>query len=225
MSVILQSFIHNPIVRNFFLSGGHDRAQCTFDNCLACCVDQIFADFFNSNNIRGYGIAPVLTASYMLKKTLAGASEQDAHEFFQFILNEFHRCHYHTPAYENMLRDMGCYGEDSSRECDCVTHRSFSGLLESRIRCTACDSTTSTVDPMMDISLEIKSRKQVNNSKVDLQPVTVLETCLDRFTSSEKLDSKYYCNVCQESQIAHKQLFIKQMPVVLSIQLKVSIVR
>lgn len=44
MSVILQSLIHNPIIRNDFLRGGHNSMQCTRENCLSCCIDEIFTE-------------------------------------------------------------------------------------------------------------------------------------------------------------------------------------
>jgi ubiquitin carboxyl-terminal hydrolase 22/27/51 len=211
MSVILQSLIHNPVVRNFFLAGGHDRTECRQTNCLACCVDQLFSDFFGSNNVQGYGIGSILTASFNLRRSLAGASEQDAHEFLQFILDEFHKNHFKAKVFEQLLDDA----DDHSDECDCVTHRTFYGQLESRIRCHTCGNITATVDPMMDLSLEIKSIPRRPSKAI------TLVDCLDKFTSSEKLDAIYYCNECNTRRTVDKQLFVKRMPTVLSIQMKV----
>jgi ubiquitin carboxyl-terminal hydrolase 22/27/51 len=43
MNVILQSFIHNPMLRNYFLSDRHNPSLCTNrENCLACELDTVF---------------------------------------------------------------------------------------------------------------------------------------------------------------------------------------
>lgn len=43
MNVVLQSFIHNPLLRNFFLSDRHNSSLCTNrENCLACELDLLF---------------------------------------------------------------------------------------------------------------------------------------------------------------------------------------
>lgn len=43
MNVVLQSFVHNPLLRNFFLSDRHNSYLCTNrENCLACELDLLF---------------------------------------------------------------------------------------------------------------------------------------------------------------------------------------
>lgn len=47
LSVILQSFIHNPLLRNFFLADRHNADLCnggTHDPCLACEMDKMFRE-------------------------------------------------------------------------------------------------------------------------------------------------------------------------------------
>lgn len=218
MSVILQSFVHNPVMRNFFLCGGHDSSQCPRrqagleGECLACSVDEVFTDFFRDNNAQGYGLTNVLVASWKVKRALAGASEQDAHEFLQFILDEFHKTHFQSKVLEQKEnKNVNGDGGGGDIECPCVAHRTFCGELESRIQCHNCGNVTSKVDPMMDLSLEVKSQVK---SKV------TLKGCLDKFTSTEKLDAKYHCSVCDAQQNVDKSLYIKRMPVSLCIQLK-----
>ncbi|ANB11397.1 ubiquitin-specific protease UBP8 [Sugiyamaella lignohabitans] len=236
MSVILQSLIHNPLVRNFFLAGGHDSDECEQPNCLACCVDQVFADFFANSSVQGFGMTAILTASFNLKKSLAGASEQDAHEFLQFILDEFHKTHFQGKVFDSVTetcrkhplhikqeqdletneRDRTSTPTNGDETCQCVSHRTFYGQLESCIRCQTCGNVTATVDPMMDLSLEIKALPKKSKRTI------TLNDCLDRFTGSEKLDSTYFCSRCDTRRIADKQMFVKRLPTVLSIQLKVS---
>lgn len=226
MSVILQSFIHNPFMRNFFLVGGHDPNQCPLHNnkpegesCLACSVDEVFMDFFRYNNAQGYGLTNVLVASWKVKRALAGGSEQDAHEFLQFILNEFHKTHFQSDIFSQKEESLSINGNGSNTHhtsdisCPCVAHRTFCGELESKIKCHNCGNVTSKIDPMMDLSLEIQKKKK-NGAKATLMD------CLDKFTGTEKLDAKYHCEVCDSQQSVDKSLYIKRLPVSLCIQLK-----
>lgn len=215
MSVIFQALIHNPLVRNFFLAGGHERGvKCGADlaasgnitrdddnadttpapalpgtagaaagkdsaasTCLACALDDVFAEFFTSSSVAGYGPTNLLTSSWRVKRSLAGYSEQDAHEFLQMVLNELHAAHYESGVLgrgsEAAMGVPGCLasradrtaGQEAGSEggellreerCGCISHRTFGGELESQITCQTCGTVASTVcDPMMDVSLEI----------------------------------------------------------------------
>lgn len=49
VSVIIQSLIHNPIIRNYFLADGHRANECEerdLDVCMKCAMTKIFAEFF-----------------------------------------------------------------------------------------------------------------------------------------------------------------------------------
>lgn len=64
MSVILQSLIHNPLVRNFYLSDGHKQKECNQTNCMSCAMDEVFSEFFTSDKQDGYGPINLLTTSW-----------------------------------------------------------------------------------------------------------------------------------------------------------------
>jgi ubiquitin carboxyl-terminal hydrolase 22/27/51 len=53
MSTILQSYIHNPLLRNYFLSDQHNRAFCQVREktglCMACELDYVVAQVFSGN--------------------------------------------------------------------------------------------------------------------------------------------------------------------------------
>jgi len=59
MNVIIQSFIHNPLLRAYFLGDRHNYKLCNNSFCLACELDKLFAQvnyqekkiFFNNKNI------------------------------------------------------------------------------------------------------------------------------------------------------------------------------
>jgi ubiquitin carboxyl-terminal hydrolase 22/27/51 len=49
MSVILQTLVHNPFIRNFYLSEGHKQADCEKEACVSCALDEMFVEFYSSD--------------------------------------------------------------------------------------------------------------------------------------------------------------------------------
>lgn len=64
MSVVLQSLIHNPLIRNFYLTDGHRAKECVQTNCMSCAVEEVFAEFFTSDKVDGYGPVNLLMTSW-----------------------------------------------------------------------------------------------------------------------------------------------------------------
>lgn len=225
MSSIIQTLIHNPLVRNHFLAGKHINCMNDPTDCIPCCLDEIFTIFYTQDETNGFGPTSLLTAAWKVKRSLAGYSEQDAHEFWQFIMDELHKSD--LQLLESGAKD----GDDnfrkshsphsSTHDCPCITHRTFSGLLQSTIKCSKCESMTKTVDMMLDLSLEILQNqvKKVAGKTLPVKSLKLLD-CLSRFTTPEKLDVLYSCDTCGHKTMAFKQLQIKKLPPVLGIQLK-----
>jgi len=71
-----------------------------------------------------------------------------------------------------------------------------------------------TVDPMLDVSLDIGGAGDAANP--------TLEGCLRRFVGSEKLGGKEYtCGRCKGTGEASKRMSIRKLPPVLCFQFKV----
>ncbi|GER56096.1 ubiquitin carboxyl-terminal hydrolase, partial [Striga asiatica] len=114
-----------------------------------------------------------------------------------------------------------------NRECQCIAHRAFSGLLRSDLTCTSCGCTSSTYDPFIDISLDLNTNGPFSRNSTSSKPNEALTTpslanCLDQFTRPEKLepDQKLYCENCREKQNALKQLSLEKLPLVLCLHIK-----
>ncbi|SJX61000.1 related to UBP8-Ubiquitin-specific protease component of the SAGA complex [Sporisorium reilianum f. sp. reilianum] len=59
MNVIIQAFLHNPLLRNYFLSDRHNPSLCNgAKTCLACEMDKIFSEFYSSDPGALAGAAP-----------------------------------------------------------------------------------------------------------------------------------------------------------------------
>ncbi|KAK7466220.1 hypothetical protein VKT23_004942 [Stygiomarasmius scandens] len=197
LNVVLQCFIHNPLLRNYFLGDKHNHKQCKNDDCSCCEMDRLFTAIY-SNDTSPYGPITFLSTTWRKSTELAGYAQQDAHEFFITTLNQMH---------------SNCKGS-TGVSCNCIIHSTFSGAYQSDVSCTRCGNITSTVDPMYDVSLELKEVK----GEFPINENTLL-ACLKRFTQPEKL--AYNCAKCgKASNDANKRLSIFKLPPVLSFQFK-----
>ena len=182
LNVILQSFLHNPLLRAYYLSDKHNWRACDKTGCMSCELDKLFTDVYSpssstnnspgasqqsnlstgttvsNNNGKALGPVSILRTTWEYSMDMAGYAQQDAHEFFISVLNQVHAS---TP------------GSTNGPSCSCIVHQAFSGQLQSDVKCGKCGFVNPTVDPMMDISLELKSIQGAPG-------VTSLASCLRR---------------------------------------------
>ncbi|KAJ3540483.1 hypothetical protein NM688_g6220 [Phlebia brevispora] len=197
LNAILQSFVANPLLRNYFLSDKHNEKGCKFKDCTCCEMDRLFTEVY-SGNTAPFGPTSFLTTTWRASSELSGYAQQDAHEFFISALNQIHA----TTKGSTKL------------DCICIVHTTFDGLLQSDVKCEKCGTVTSTPDPMLDISLEIESKGESAGQEVTLM------SCLRRYTKPEKLGvNDYTCSKCGRAS-ASKRLSIRRLPPVLSFQFK-----
>ncbi|KAI3405308.2 hypothetical protein KGF56_001879 [Candida oxycetoniae] len=218
MSSILQTFVHNPILKTRFFNNDLHYFNCKYlydqevtgsihegNACITCSIDKIFKEFYTMESTEGFGMTDLLTTAWYKQKSLAGFQEQDAHEFWQFLLNELHSDH---------IRVSNQHGV-----CTCISHACFGFQLQSCVKCN-CGAENITVDPpTFELSLEL-SFKNDKSDKNDKHTSIDLYTCLDSFTREEKLDTRISCKSCFKEAGATKTLRLKNLPPVLSIQLK-----
>ena len=154
MSVILQALIHNPLVRAHFLSSKHSQATCGLNPCIACEMDNLFAEFYQGNT---YCFAPVsfMYATWLTAKHLAGNMHQDAHEFYIATLNQIH----------SNCSGTGEASIGDTSECKCIVHQVFSGLLSSEVTCHECGQTSTKPDEFLDLSLDLSFASRRNGFK------------------------------------------------------------
>ncbi|KIY72161.1 cysteine proteinase [Cylindrobasidium torrendii FP15055 ss-10] len=193
MNVVLQCLVHNPLIRNFFLSDQHNHHKCTNEDCSCCEMDKLIQEIYSENN-DPYGPVSFLTTIWKKAPDLAGYSQHDAHELFLSVLNLLH----------------GTSKGATNVSCNCIVHSTFAGQYQSDIKCERCGSISSATDPLFDVSLELKDE-------------TDLSGCLKRFTQSERLAAKdYACAKCAKSgkADASKRMSILKLPPVLTFQFK-----
>ncbi|KAJ3516520.1 hypothetical protein NLJ89_g1070 [Agrocybe chaxingu] len=164
-------------------------------------MDKLFTEVYSDDTIP-YGPITFLATTWKASSELSGYAQQDAHEFFICALNQIH------------LTSRGF----TNVSCNCIIHSTFAGQLQSDVKCERCGNITTTVDPMLDISLELKGKGgEVASAE------NTLGACLRRFTQPEKLGQKEYsCAKCGKgAHEASKRLSIRKLPPVLSFQFKV----
>ncbi|CAH8863989.1 unnamed protein product [Trichobilharzia szidati] len=98
---------------------------------------------------------------------------------------------------------------ESSDSCDCIVHQVFFGDLESVISYEGCEHRSSTVDPFLDLSLDVIQRGS-----------TSLEACLTSYFRPESIDGLIWCSQCNVGRPAVKQFSLLHLPNVLCFYLK-----
>ncbi|KAJ3577761.1 hypothetical protein NPX13_g2809 [Xylaria arbuscula] len=213
-NVVLQSFLHNPLLRNFYLADGHQSGDCQVSHCLSCAMEDMFQDFYALENTNGYTAANVLSGFWTSEKkafeNLVTTKEQDAHEFFQFLAEELHERNGDGKKPEN----------GSEHSCNCIIHQTFYGKLQNSTTCLNCGSVTNATESFLDLSLGLDNLTRKKSKKEPKGDVSLtLQDCLDEeYIKSDKCE--YRCRNCNSSQQARRDHNIKLLPNVLSIQLK-----
>jgi ubiquitin carboxyl-terminal hydrolase 22/27/51 len=223
MNVILQCFVHNPLLRNFYLGDGHQSAECSYKNCMSCAMDDMFQDFYAQETTTGYSASNILASFWLSKRKayeeLASNKEQDAHEFFQFLTEELHEINgggRPSGSDDNPTPKRAKNGNEPS--CKCIVHQTFYGKLQSTITCQVCGDVNTSVESFLDLSLGLEAFSKKKNLKAS---ALSLQKCLDEEYKKPE-ECNYNCHKC-ESHNARKELSIKSLPNVLCIQLKVSL--
>lgn len=200
MNCIVQTLIHTPLLRDYFLGEIHKCKSQVSAKCLVCEVTKLFQEFYSGEKTPLI-LHRLLHLIWTHARHLAGYEQQDAHEFFIATLDVLHR--HCINGVEGTERTEG------NARCDCIIDQIFTGGLQSDVVCTACSGVSTTIDPFWDISLDVAGPGS-------------LQTCLERFTRAEHLGSgaKIKCSNCRQYRESTKQLTLETLPMVASFHLK-----
>jgi ubiquitin carboxyl-terminal hydrolase 22/27/51 len=129
MNCIIQTLIHIPMLRDYFLSDQHNcRYRTSFNEqntCLMCELAHIYQEFYSGNEVP-YVPHRLLHLVWTHADHLAGYEQHDAHEFFISALNILHTHSESTSMKVN------------PQECKCIIDRLFTGQLQSDLTCSRC---------------------------------------------------------------------------------------
>lgn len=135
MNAILQALIRTPGLPEYYLQSKHFRGNCRVSSeggrCIECELDAVVSDVFRGERTP-YSPSNFLHAWWMMAgDCLSGYKQQDAHEFFLFIIQ--------------MIT-----GHSNS-----IASSLFLGQMQSDIWCSACGSTSVQQDEFSHISLDV----------------------------------------------------------------------
>ncbi|GMS84426.1 hypothetical protein PENTCL1PPCAC_6601 [Pristionchus entomophagus] len=202
MNCILQSLLHSPSLRDFFLSHHHRCNMTPPNSCLVCEMQNAFQFFYNGTN--RYSFVPsTMLHTVWTRSSLTGYSQHDAHEFFITAMEMLHKDSRSDDAAKNASLIH------SSRDCKCIVDQLFTGELQSDLRCFHCGNVSTKVDPCWDISLNLPQGERELS----------LERCLEGYVCSEVLDSSFPCSNCRSEGLC-KQLSFLKTPVICVFHLK-----
>ncbi|KAK5672670.1 hypothetical protein BDV3_004568 [Batrachochytrium dendrobatidis] len=191
LNSVLQCMTYTPPLAEFLLRGVHSSSCRTKSFCAMCVMESHVKHCLQTSSEKP--IQPRLFVENLRKisRHIRLGRQEDAHEFTRFLI-------------EGLKNGEG----DRTPEAT-LAHAIFSGKLQSQITCLKCKSTSNTLDPLMDISL-------------DIQKCASVEDALARFTTSELLhkQNQYRCSKCNALRDAYKQITVLEPPVVLTVQLK-----
>jgi len=239
MGCVLQAMVHNPFLRNAFLSDCHTPDTCPLANaptaegaeavapaCLACDMDRLFAEMY-SGETQPHTPAYFLYDVWRHAEYLAGYEQQDAHEFLMFLLDKL-QLHLSSPAAaaasaaaggkETPLLPRGRARARTGTDAVELVPHIFEGKMQSKVTCSGCGHTSFSYDPFFDVPLSLLSAK-VAAFQGGSQ---TLANCLRSFTQPEPLNgsSSFTCSKCSQSSLCTKQLSFHRLPLVCTIQLK-----
>lgn len=177
--------------------------------------------------------------------------QEDSHEFLRLLIEAMQKsCKIARPPKsspvnqgnpqdtpsseaESALSNSGksCVNSKSSENVDTeYPFQLFSGKVESKVTCGYCNMTSSTLDPIEDLGLEVTpvagatltslGGRRNSPSPIPTPVLSDLSNALQRFACAEDLDAGYKCDNCGKVGKATKQMRLASIPPILTLHLK-----
>ncbi|KAK9006175.1 hypothetical protein V6N11_035220 [Hibiscus sabdariffa] len=202
INAVLQCFTHTvPFVLALHSLNRHEKpcGRGITSFCLLCALhDHIELSLHSSGRV----VSPSKFFDNLnhISSSFQRYQQEDAHEFFQCLLNRLEVC----------CSDLKLKDDCLSSPDVCLVKKVFGGRLVSRLCCCNCGHISCSYEPFNDLSLEIED-------------VDTLLIALESFTKVEKLDdlvAKFKCENCKQKVSVEKQLLLDQAPSVATFHLK-----
>lgn len=135
MNSVLQALIHTPLLSNYYLRCMHCEGKCRVSaeggHCVECQLDAVISDMYSGDRSAYSPVKFLYTWWMMAGGLLSGYKQQDAHEFFLFILQ--------------ML----------TGHPDSIATSLFIGQVQSHVCCHSCGRTSIQKDEFSHLSLDV----------------------------------------------------------------------
>lgn len=167
--------------------------------------------------------------------------QEDSHEFLRLLIDAMQKSCQRARLQDNPqdVSPRGREGEEQGNDFEPDNDHEypfslFRGTVESNVVCGSCKASSSTLDPIEDVGLEVtlpqalppaSFRHSVHpNSSRNTSPIpsalTDVQTAFQRFAQTEALDSGYKCEKCGKVGRATKQSRLASIPPILTLHLK-----
>lgn len=160
--------------------------------------------------------------------------QEDSHEFLRLLIDAMQ-----TSCQQARALPHADISRDGSPQGIKPDHRNqdyeypfslFRGTVQSNVTCSSCQASSSTLDPIEDIGLEVtlpshvspgaNDRSSRNSSPVPAPALADVQAAFQRFARAEALDSGYKCEKCGKVGRATKQSCLSSIPPILTLHLK-----
>lgn len=191
VNAALQCLTHTPPLARYLLSWQHSETCPRLASCVLCALQ---AHVTQALLHPGDTIQPP-------EELLAGFhrhQQEDAHEYLMFTMDAMQQA---------CLRELEPLARPSADAT--LIRQIFGGYWRSQIKCLCCDGVSDTLDPYLDVDL-------------DIQGVQSVAQALELLVTPEKLDgdNSYQCSVCLKKVPASKTLTLHTASKVLILALK-----
>lgn len=205
----------------------HKKSGIQKEDLLTCLAD-LFSNI-TSQKRRVGTIAPKRFVTKLKRENelFDNFMQQDAHEFFNFLLNAISEV---LTVEKNRERTNGTIKNSNAfktsyapNQADLTSTRIvdgvkqeltwiqeiFQGTLTNETRCLNCETVSSKDEDFLDLSVDIEQNVSISH-------------CLRNFSNMETLsgDQKYLCDNCGSKQEAQKRMRIRKLPRLLALHLK-----
>lgn len=205
LNASLQSLLHCPPFATALLEkvfSTVSNCKCHSGYCSICVMEKIANNIFSADaSSQSYSPVELVRNLKILSKTFTPGRQADAHEFIRFLLDDMNRTLLGLPR--------GKLCNDRQREMNTLIHQVFGGCYESKVLCQNCGSSSDTVEPFLDVSL-------------DLEGVSSVDKALKAFITPERLfgRNRYFCSNCKQKTDASKVFQFRRIPNVFIFHLK-----
>ncbi|XP_004440648.1 PREDICTED: ubiquitin carboxyl-terminal hydrolase 17-like protein 6 [Ceratotherium simum simum] len=191
VNAALQCLTYTPPLASYMLSQQHSKTCQNQRFCTLCAMQAHITRAL-------YQPGGVLQPLPELVTGFHRHQQEDAHEFLMFTMDAMQQA---------CLREYKHV--DHHSDDDTLIRQIFGGYWRSQIQCLHCHGVSNTFDPYLDITLDIKAAKSVNQA-------------LAQLVKPEKLDGEnsYYCSLCLKKGPASKTLTLHTSSKVLILVLK-----
>ncbi|XP_019507278.1 PREDICTED: ubiquitin carboxyl-terminal hydrolase 17-like protein 6 [Hipposideros armiger] len=191
VNAALQCLTYTPPLASFMLSQRHSETCQMQRPCTLCTMQAHIIWALRSPGDVIQPLRELVTGFHRHK-------QEDAHEFLMFTVNAMQQACLH--GYKQLDR----HSEDTT-----LIRQIFGGYWQSQIKCLQCHGVSNTLDPYLDVILDIQEAQSVTHA-------------LELLVKPEKMDGEnlYHCSFCLKKVPASKTLTLHTSSKVLIILLK-----